>query len=110
MVTSITGALPRGTRTTYPVLVLGRRTFDGEGGAQQLAGGRAMLQIDVWSQKNGPFEATSILSRVRQLLERRTLNVSGFSMIVGSLHCELEEVFDEPDEDAPEQTLYHGVQ
>jgi len=68
------------------------------------------VQLDCWSDHMGASEAHAILSAVTRVLERRTLAVSPYTMVVGSLTCEMEDVFDEPDEDKPDARLYHGVQ
>lgn len=110
LVTGVFGHVSEAARTAYPYIVLGRRTRTNDGGAMQLAGGQVSVQLDVWSARKGASETQTILSRVFAVLERRALRVSGFALIAGSLTCELEEVFDEPDADKPEARLYHGVQ
>jgi hypothetical protein len=111
LVTGLYGHLPDASRTEPPYLVIGRRHRDNDGGAMQIAGGRVTVDVDGWSGAKGPFEMQRILSRVAYLLERRrTLAVSGFAYLEGSLTCEMEDVFDEPDEDKPESGVYHGVQ
>lgn len=110
LVTGIFGHLSEAARVSYPYVVLGRRTSDSEGGAMGLPGGQVSLQIDVWSNAKGPFEASAICSRIYQLLERYGLVVPGFDLLNGSLHRAMQEVFDEPDADSPNQLLYHGVQ
>lgn len=109
LVTGVYGHLPA-ARVTFPYLVIGRRTRQNDRGAMQSTGGRISLQLDVWSAHKGPSEAHAILSAVTQVLERRNVTVSGFALVQGSLTCETEDVFDEPDEDSPERVLYHGVQ
>lgn len=108
--TAVYGHLSEAARTAYPYIVLGRRSRTNDAGAMSAAGSMVSLQLDVWSDAKGPFRAQEILSRVSVLLEREMLNVTGFTHIVGSLTCELEDVFDEPDEDSPDKRLYHGVQ
>ena len=108
--TRLYGGFPRGARTSYPYVVRGRRSMTDGGGAMQLEGGDVSVQIDTWSQANGPYEASNILANVRRVLQRSNPPVKGFALVQGSLHCTLEEVFDEPDPDMPEQQLYHGVQ
>lgn len=110
MVTGIYGALPRAARVTLPYLVLARREFDDTGGAMQVAGGLAKLFVEVWSGQNGPAEAQAIQSRVRALLLRRTLALSGYAMIDHSLTCAMEQVTLDPDPDMPERSLFHGEQ
>lgn len=108
-VTGVYGHLPSG-RTAYPYVVLGRRSRQNDSGAMQTVGGHVSVQIDVWSAHLGASETHSILSDIARVLERRAIAVSGYSLVGGSLTCELEDVFDEPDEDSPERRLYHGVQ
>lgn len=110
LVTGVYGHLSEAARTAYPMVVFGRRTFSGDAGAMQLSGGTVSLQIDVWSNAKGPWEASRVLSRIFVLLERYPIVVACFAMVEGSLHCEMSEVFDEPDEDKPNARLYHGVQ
>jgi len=110
LVAGVFGHLSEAARTAYPYLVLGRRSRQNDGGAMQVAGGKVSVQLDVWSDHKGASEAHAILSRVYAVLERRALSVSGYVVIAGSLTCEMEEVFDEPDADKPEARLYHGVQ
>lgn len=110
LVTGVFGHLSEAARTAYPYIVLGRRSRNNDGGAMQIAGGLATLQLDVWSDHNGPSQVHAIQSRVSVLLERRSLSLTGFSLRPGSLTCELEEVFDEDDPDSPDRLLYHGVQ
>jgi hypothetical protein len=108
--TAVYGYVPEAARTAYPYLVLGHRTADRDGGAMQVAGGKVTVQLDGWSSHRGASEMQAILSRVSVVLERQTVTVTGFTLIQNSLTCELEGVFEEPDEDAPERRLYHGVQ
>jgi hypothetical protein len=110
LVTGIYGHVSEAARTAYPYVVLGRRSRLNDSGAQQVAGGHVSLQIDVWSDHKGPSEVHSIQGRIARLLERANLPVSGFALIQGSLTCEFEDVFDEPDVDKPDARLYHGVQ
>lgn len=110
VVTGIYGYVPAASRATLPYLVIGRRGRANDGGAMQTVGGRVSLQLDVWSDHKGPSQAHTILNRVAWLLERAALTVSGYDLVRGSLTCEFEEVFDEPDGDSPERVLVHGVQ
>lgn len=109
LVEGVFGHLSEAQRTAYPYVVLGRRHRANDSGAMQVAGGHVTVQLDVWSDHKGPSEAHAICSRVTALLERRMVTVSGFEMVNGSLTCDFEEVFDEPDEDSPDRRLYHGV-
>lgn len=110
LVTGIYGYVPGATRATFPYLVLGRRSRANDSGAMQRVGGHVTVQFDVWSDHKGPSEAHTILSRIAWLLERSTVTASGYDVVAGSLTCEFEEVFDEPDADSPERVLMHGVQ
>jgi len=110
LVTGIYGYVPASTRATFPYLVLGRRSRANDSGAMQHQGGHVTVQFDVWSDHKGPSETHTILSRVAWLLERAAVTVSGYEFVQGSLTCEFEEVFDEPDADSPERVLMHGVQ
>jgi hypothetical protein len=109
VVTRVTGHVSETTGLTLPYVVIGRRSRS-DAGAMQLGGNRLTVQLDWWSGHKGPSVAQSIGGHVSRILERRTLRLSGFSMVVGSLTCEFEEVFDEPDEDMPGEKLYHGTQ
>jgi len=108
--TGIYGYVPGSARTTFPYLVLGRRQRTNDSGAMQTVGGHVTVQIDVWSDHKGPSETHTILSRVAWLLERTAIAMAGFALVQGSLTCEFEDVFDEPDGDSPERVLVHGVQ
>lgn len=111
LVTGVFGSLSEAGATAYPYVVLGRTTDDGAGGAMSISGGRVEMQIDVWSRYKGPYQTEQILSRIKALMERRPhFRVDGFAPLDGSLHCEMSEVFDEPDEDKPDARLWHGVQ
>ena len=108
-IVGVFGHLRDAPRTTYPYLVLGRRGRT-DAGAMQLAGNGVSLQLDGFSDHQGASEMHAMLGHVSRVLERRTLAVSGFDMVRGSLTCEFEDVFDEPDSDTPTKRLYHGVQ
>jgi hypothetical protein len=110
LITGVFGHLKETQRTAYPYIVLGRRGRSNDAGAMQLAGSRMSLQIDGWSAHQGASQMHAILSSVYAVLERQTLAVSGYEMVRGSLTCEFEDVFDEPDPDIPTRALYHGVQ
>lgn len=108
------GYVPEVSRTDFPYVVLGNRTADRDAGAMQQPGTNVTLQLDGWSDRKGASEMETILSRISALFERQTLSLSGgFEMIAGSLTCELQQVFAEPDSgdgNMPEQLLFHGVQ
>lgn len=110
LVTGIYGHLSEAARTSYPYVVLGRRSVPEDAGAMGLPGSMVTLQIDVWSDAKGPYVATHICSRIYTVLERQPLTVTTFDCLDGSMRREFQEVFDEPDEDSPEKRLYHGVQ
>jgi hypothetical protein len=111
VITGVFDHLREAERTLYPYLVLGYRHLDdGQTRSMGLPGGRVQLQIDGWSATKGPHEMHTMLSRVRVLFERYPLTVHGFRLMDGSLTCEFEDVFDEPDPDAPEKKLYRGIQ
>ncbi len=118
LVTGVYGHVSEAAKVAYPYLVLSRRSRSGEAGAMQTAGSMVTVQLDVWHGRNptattntvGPATVHAVLQRASVLLERRPVTVTGFQLIDGSVTCEFEEVFDEPDDDAPEQRLYHGVQ
>lgn len=103
-------SLPRATRTAVPYTVLGRRQLLGGGGAMQVDGGTVAAWLDVWSEQNSPHEVQTILSRARAVLQRAPLRVAGYTLIAGSLTCEEELVIPDFDPDAPERSLYHGIQ
>lgn len=111
LVTGVYGHLPESARTSFPYLVLGYRHLDdGQARSMALPGGRISVQLDGWSHHKGASEMHAILSRVRVLLERRDLRIPGFALVQGSLTCEMEDVFFEPDEDKPQDGLYRGIQ
>ena len=110
VIEGVFGHLKETARQAYPYIVLGRRTKAGDEGPMGLAGGRFTMQLDGWSNHQGASEMHVMLGHVFRVMERRALVVSGFDLIRGSLTCEYEDVFDEPDPDTPTRTLYHGVQ
>ena len=110
MVTGIYGHVSEAARTAYPYLVLGRRRSDSASGAMGVGGGFVQLQIDGWSDAKGPYQITNIASRVYVLLFRQAVSIGSFGLVSGSVDRDFQEVFDEPDEDQPEQRLYRLVQ
>ena len=111
MVHGVYTALPESTTTAMPYVILTRAgTNAGGAGAMGLEGGRVWMNVDVWSEKNSPYETEQILSRIRYLLQRGTLTVTGFSMINHSLACDEEHVMPDYDPDMPSRSLFHGVQ
>lgn len=113
LIEGVYGHLDETERTPYPYLVFGSEGFDGNGphaGALGLPGGTVDLELNGWSEHKGKSEMRTIFSRTRVLFERQTLIVAGFVMMGGSLTCEFESIDYEPDEDAPEKSLYRGIQ
>jgi hypothetical protein len=113
LITGVYGHVSEAARTNYPYVVLGRRRVPTDDIDQGVMGVNCVvveLQIDVWSDAEGPFTVTNICSRLYALLERYALSVTGFDVVSGSLSRHFQDVFNEPDEDNPEQKLYHGVQ
>jgi hypothetical protein len=113
LIEGIYGHLDETERTPYPYLVFGQEQFDGNdvnAGAMGLPGGKVTLELNGWSDHKGKSEMRTILARTRVLFERQTLIVKGFSMMAGSLTCEFEDIDREVDEDAPEKSLYRGMQ
>jgi len=110
LVTGVYGHVSEAARVAYPYLVLGRRSDAGDAGAMGVSGHRVTLQIDGWSDAKGPYAIEAIGARVFAVLERRPIQVGGFEVVSGSLHREMSEVFDEPDEDKPGARLYRLVQ
>jgi hypothetical protein len=110
LITGVYGHLSEATRTAYPYVVLGRRSVPESAGAMGTAGQIVELQIDVWSDAKGPYTVTTICSAIYRLLERWTPALSAFDVVEGSLTRAFQDIFDEPDEDNLEQTIYHGVQ
>lgn len=104
------GRMPESSRTAYPFVVVGDRSLRGDGFAMQRHGGEVSVQLDVFSAAKGSHETHAILSRISTLLSRYPLRVVGFTPMDGSLRRELSDVTYEPDADAPERALYHGVQ
>lgn len=104
-------AMPHGTTVHFPYIVLTRAGyFTGGVGAMGLEGVRVWIDLDVWSEKNSPYESEQILSRVRYLLQRGTLTLPGYSMYGNSLDCDEERVLPDFDPDMPSRSLFHGVQ
>ncbi len=111
LVTGVYGHLSEAARVSYPYLVLGHRSADGNAGAMGIAGDVVTLQLDGWSDAKGPYQMEAIGSRVYVLMERRRgFRVPGFVPLDGSLHREMGEYFDEPDDSKPGSKLYRMVQ
>lgn len=104
-------ALKQSSTTVFPYVVLTRFGMNAGGaGAMGLEGGRLWCELDVWSEKNSPYQTEQIMSRIRFLLQRETLTVVGFKMIGNSLECDEERVLPDYDPDMPTRSLFHGVQ
>lgn len=110
LVTGIYGHLPDAARTAYPYQALGQRNRQSDVGVMGMLCSLVTVEVNVWSAHRGASEVQAILARNVIVLERKTLRVSGFTMVEGSLTCEFEDVFDEPDEDQPSRRLYRGIQ
>lgn len=108
----IKASLKKAENTPLPYIVGARRDLiEGNGaGSMQVEGGKATMWLDFWSEKNGPDEVQSMMARARAVLSRRTLRLTHFSMIAGSLVCESEHVIPDFDPDMPQKSLFHGVQ
>lgn len=111
LVSGVYGHLSETAAVSYPYLVLGQRSTDGDAGAMQTAGTIVTLQIDGWSSAKGPYEIERIGSRVFALLERRKgFDVSGFAVIQGSLHRASGFYDFEYDDQTPQNSLYRLMQ
>lgn len=110
VITGVFGQLSEAARVDLPYLVFGPQRLDRSAGAMGLAGANVTLELDGWSAYKGPAQMEDILSRVSALMEREPLPIVGFEMVVGSLTCELSELYDEPDEDMPDGRLWRGHQ
>jgi hypothetical protein len=106
----IMSATPDASRLTFPYVVVGRRTLHAGVGAMQREGGIADLFIDVFSSQNDPSEAHAILARIRTLLQRVDLVVSGYTLYSGSIACVNETCYQDFDADMPTRSLFHGIQ
>lgn len=110
LIEGVYGHLRESEATAYPYLVLGRRSRT-PAGPMGLAGNQVSMQLDGWSDHSGASEMHAMLGHVSRVMERRmNFRVSGYDVLRGSLTCEYEDVFDEPDTDTPTKTLYHGLQ
>ncbi len=109
-------ALPRDVPVVMPYVLVGQRrefrlrsSLSGAGSMQR-EGGRATVWVDVFSAYNGPAEAEDLQARIRILCQRVNVAVPGFFLTAGSLECEEELVYDEPDPNLPTKSIFHGVQ
>lgn len=102
--------MPTTTEVTMPYVVIGRRTLAPEGGTVATDGQRAAVWLDVFSTYPGPSEANRILARIRVLLHRAALDVSGFVVTKFSMTCRQELVFPDPDPALDAGNVWHGVQ
>jgi hypothetical protein len=110
ILTTVTGHVVEQARPTYPYLVLGRRGRGADAGAFGIAGTTVSVELDWWSNHRGPYEAQTIGGHLSRILQRAALAVPGFDVVAGSLTCEFEDIYEEPDDDMPNQKLYRGVQ
>ena len=111
LVTGVYGHVPRAARASHPYVRVSQPALDQDAhGGMGVGGGRVSFSVDVWSNAKGPHRTREILARLLVGLERRDLVLVGFDLAGGSLHCTESIVFDEPDPDMPEETLYHGHQ
>lgn len=111
LVTGIYGHLPGALRTDYPYLVIGEPALDAEAyGAMGAGGGRLLFAIDGWSNARGPHAIRAIMARVKVLLMRHDLTVTGHQLAGGSLTTVEDRDFPEPDPEMPDERLYHGHQ
>ena len=100
--------VPQAQRTNHPYIRLSDPTQDDSFGAMGVGGGRVTVELDVWGRK--PHTVHAVLARAAVVLERRDLTLIGHTLTGGSLHCTESRVFDEPDPDMPDETLFHGHQ
>lgn len=115
LVTGVYGAVPRAARTNHPYVRISDPALNQDAyGGMGVGGGRVMFSVDTWtkasSTKGVAHRAREIQARLLVVLERRDLVLVGFELAGGSLHCTESMVFDEPDPEMPEESLYHGHQ
>lgn len=103
-------AMPRATRVSFPYVHVGERNAETNTGAMQREGSDVRVTVHVWSEARGAAECEAIQSRIRAVLQRANLPVTGFLMLGGSLVCDTELCIPDVDPDMPERSLYHGVQ
>lgn len=105
------GHVSDAARTTPPYLVFDYQHRDeGQMRSMGLDGGSVMFNLDGFSSYKGAYEMNRIQALVRELCHRQSLPLKGYQLVEGSLVCEFEDVFAEPDEDKLGAKLYHGVQ
>ena len=108
LVSGVYTKVPQAQRTAHPYVRLADPMLADDFGGMGTGGGRVLFALDTWARK--PHTVQAVLARAAVVLERRDLVVIGHHLSGGSLHCTEARVFDEPDPDAPEETLYHGHQ
>ena len=100
--------VPEAQRTTHPYIRLSDPTLSDDFGGMGTGGGKVTFELDTWGSK--PHTVHQVLARAAVVLERATLTLIGHVMAGNSLHCTESRVFDEPDQDKPDDLLYHGHQ
>lgn len=111
LVTGTYGHVTEAAAATFPYVVIGTRSVNGDAGAMQVAGSRVSLQLDGWSDTKGPYTVQLIGSRIAAVMERRRgFSVPGFAVVDGSLHREMSEYLSEFDAERPQHSLYRLVQ
>ena len=108
LVSGVYAKVPQAQRTAHPYIRVSEPTKDDDFGAMGVDGGRVTFALDVWGRK--PHTVHQVLARAAVVLERRDLVLVGHALAGGSLHCVESRVFDEPDPDKPDETLFHGHQ
>lgn len=108
LVTGVFPKLSQTQRTAHPYIRVSDPVMDDDFGGMGIGGGRVQFALDVWHRT--PHNVYQVLAAAAKALERTDLTVVGHKVAGGSLHCTETRVFDEPDPDKPEATLYHGHQ
>lgn len=108
LVAGVYTKVPQSQRTSHPYIRLSDPALHDDFGGMGTGGGRVLFALDVWGRT--PHTVHEVLARAAVVLERRDLVLVGHNLAGGSLHCTEARVFDEPDPDKPEATLYHGHQ
>ena len=100
--------VPEAQRTNHPYIRLSDPALTDDFGVMGSGGGTVQFALDVWGST--PHTVHQVLARAAVVLERATLTLIGHVMAGNSLHCTESRVFDEPDQDKPDDLLYHGHQ
>ena len=108
LVSGVYTKVPQAQRTSHPYVRLSEPSLTDDFGGMGSGGGRVQFALDTWHRK--PHTVQTVLARAAVVLERRDLVAIGHAVAGGSLHCTESQVFDEPDVETPEETLYHGHQ